>query len=144
MLKEEIKHIHRIDLNLMEQCIDIAKKSNMRSKHGCIIVDSKGNLISSGYNKNKSIIFKHIDDKIIRDKKCFSSHAEETAIKHADRQKLKGAKLYVVRWGANNTNPYFMYSKPCSKCTSIINTCMNKYGLKAAYYSTDLDIFQEC
>ena len=43
MLREEIKHIHRIDLNLMEQCIDIAKKSNMRSKHGCIIVDSKGN-----------------------------------------------------------------------------------------------------
>lgn len=143
MLKGEYHQIHRCELNLMEMCVEAAKKSNMRSKHGCVIVDSKGQLISSGYNKIRCIGYKHIEDISMREQKRFSSHAEETAIKNVNRQKLKGAKLYVVRWGSNNTNPYFMNSKPCNKCTAIINACMTNYGLKAAYYSTDLDNFHE-
>jgi len=29
-----------------------------------------------------------------------------------------------------------MNSKPCKRCTCIIKTCMKKYGLKVAYYTT--------
>ena len=60
-----------------------------------------------------------------------------------DKTKLKGAKLYVVRWGGKNDGEMcFMNSKPCNKCTSIIKTCMNKYGLKVAYYSTNNTFFE--
>ena len=137
------KKIHKFDLKLMEMCVEVAKKSDMNSKHGCIIIDSKGHLISSGANKRKTIGQEHIEDINIRRQKKFSVHAEESALKNVNRNKLKGAKLYVVRWGHNHTNPYFMNSKPCHKCEAIINACMNNFGLKAAYYSTDNDEFNE-
>jgi len=129
------KYIHRYDLNLMELCVDIAKKSNMHSKHGCVIIDKKGKLISSACNKRRTMETEHIPDINIRRQKKFSRHAEETALKNVDRNKLKGAVLYVIRYGHHENNPYFMNSKPCIKCTAIINAVMKNYGLKAAYYS---------
>ena len=84
----------------------------------------------------------HISDINIRKQKRFSRHAEETALKNVDRNKLKGAVLYVIRYGYHENNPYFMNSKPCTKCTAIINAVMKNYGLKAAYYSCDNE-FQE-
>ncbi len=136
----QIKEIHKCDYNLMELCIDAAKKSNMRSKHGCVIIDNKGRLISSACNKRKNLKDEHIDDELMRRKKGFSKHAEETALKNVNRDKLKGAKLYVVRWGYADGCPFhFLNSKPCVKCTAIINACINNYGLKGAYYSTDIN-----
>lgn len=131
------KNIHLYDLNLMEYCVEIAKKSNMQSKHGCIIVDRKGKIISSACNKRRSMETEHIPDINIRRQKRFSKHAEETALKNVNRNDLKGAVLYVVRHGCNNNSPYFMNSKPCHKCTVIINAAIDRHGLKAAYYSTD-------
>lgn len=137
-----IKNIHKCDLKLMNICIEVAKKSNMNSKHGCIIIDSNNKIVSSAYNKRTSMHNEHIHDPIIRLKKKFSTHAEENALKNVNRNKLKGAKLYVVRWGCNDEQSYFMNSKPCSKCTAIIQACF-KFGLKAAYYSTDSNDFLE-
>lgn len=139
----QFKKIHKIDLSLMEQCKEIAKKSNLRSKHGCVIVDYKGRIISSACNKRKNLKDEHVEDIKLRQRKGFSKHAEETALKNVDRNKLKGAKLYVVRWGYNENCPFhFLNSKPCSKCTAIINACMNNYGLKSAFYSTNINTFE--
>ena len=135
------KSIHRYDLQIMESCIEIAKKSNMRSKHGCIIVDNKGKLLSSACNKRTNLKDEHIEDVFIRRRKAFSKHAEETALKNLNRDRLKGARLYVVRWGYRKGCSSFLNSKPCTKCTAIINACITNYGLKAAYYSTDMDPF---
>lgn len=135
------KYIHRYDLNLMEMCVDIAKKSNMNSKHGCIIIDKKGKIISSACNKRRSMDTEHISDINIRRQKRFSRHAEETALKNVNRNDLKGAVLYVVRYGNHENNPYFMNSKPCEKCTAIIKANMERHGLKAAYYSTDNEFY---
>jgi len=135
------KLIHKQDLDIMYLCIEMAKKSDMRCQHGCIIEDSKGNIISKACNKSNNLVERHI----LNDEKrpLFSKHAEETALKNVDKTKLKGAKLYVVRWsGKNEENMCFMNSKPCNKCTSIIKTCMIKYGLKVAYYSTNDNIFE--
>lgn len=135
------KSIHKQDLDLMYLCIEIAKKSDMRCQHGCIIEDSKGNIISKACNKSNNLPEKHVLDDEKRP--LFSRHAEETALKNVDKTKLKGAKLYVVRWGGKNDGEMcFMNSKPCNKCTSIIKTCMNKYGLKVAYYSTNNTFFE--
>lgn len=136
------KKIHKYDLNLMEMCVEVAKKSNMNSKHGCIIIDRKGNLISSACNKRRSMETEHISDINMRRQKRFSRHAEETALKNVNRNDLKGAVLYVVRYGHNNCNPYFMNSKPCEKCTAIINAAIERHGLKAAYYSTDNEFYE--
>ena len=73
------KHIHRYDLNLMEMCVEIAKKSNMNSKHGCKIIDKKGKIISSACNKRRSMDTEHISDINIRRQKKVARQAEETA-----------------------------------------------------------------
>ena len=65
----------------------------------------------------------------------------DSIIQNVNRNNLKGAILYVIRYGYNeNTNEtYFLNSKPCEKCTSIIKATISKHGLKAVYYSTGND-----
>jgi tRNA(Arg) A34 adenosine deaminase TadA len=126
--------IHKYENSILLDAIEIAKKSNMRSKHRCIIIDNKGYIISKACNRTLNVS----KDRLLsynKDKKV-SSHAEENALRNVDPKKLHGAKLYVVRWRCVDSNPIFMNSKPCSKCTSIIISCMKKFGLKVAYYST--------
>lgn len=135
-----IKYIHNRTFNYMMKCVDIAKKSDMRCKHGCIIVDKNGKVISEAHNRRNGLPNKHIEDPSKRP--FFSNHAEETALKKMNRNNLNGATLYVVRFGHCHKNPIFMNSKPCPKCTPIIIACMKNFGLKAAYYSTGED-FEE-
>lgn len=132
-----VKDIHKLDDYIMHEAIEIAKKSDMRSKHGCIIIDNKGNIISSACNRTLHISSEqYIKDNFHKGIKV-SRHAEENALRNVDHKKLYGARLYVVRWGVISSNPTFMNSKPCERCTKIINTCMKKFGLKVAYYSSD-------
>jgi len=133
------KEIHKSDHLYLTYAYKTALKSNMQHKHGCIIVDSKGNIISSGYNKFLNVPKEKIK---IFDKNTsvkMSNHAEEMALKKADPKKLFGAKLYIVRINLHdnneNNNELFMYSKPCKRCTAIIESCMKKCGLKKVYYT---------
>ena len=137
---KSIKYIHNRTFHYMMKCVDIAKKSDMRCKHGCIIVDKNGKVISEAHNRRNGLPDKHIEDPSKRP--FFSNHAEETALKKMNRNDLNGATLYVVRFGHCHKNPIFMNSKPCPKCTPIIIACMKNFGLKAAYYSTGED-FEE-
>lgn len=135
------KKLHKSDNLYLNLAYEIAQKSDMQHKHGCIIIDNKGNIISSGYNKflfvpaDKIKIFKK--DTTLK----ISNHAEEMALKSVDPRKLYKAKLYIVRinltnQSSNNNNIHnFSYSKPCKRCTSIINTCMKRFGLKCVYYT---------
>ncbi len=127
--------IHKTDYDHLMHAHDISKKSNMVNSHGCIIVDKKGNVISSGYNR----IFFVPKDKIkVYDKYNhvkISKHAEEVALKKVDPKKLNGAKLYIVRACVSTRDDLFMFSKPCNRCMSIIRTCVDKHGLKNVYYS---------
>ena len=43
----------------------------MNSKHGCVIIDKKGNLISSACNKRRSMETEHISDINLSLKKDF-------------------------------------------------------------------------
>ena len=124
---------HKSDLILMDYAANLAQRSDMRTKHGCVIVDNKGSIISEAYNKTINLPphkLKNYD----RNNKI-SRHAEENALRNVDKRKLYGARLYVVRSNDINDN-FFMNSKPCLKCTAIIEKCMRKFGLKVVYYSS--------
>ena len=125
---------HKSDIELMQYAAQIAQRSDMRNKHGCVIIDNKGSIISVAYNKTLNIPAHKL--KTFDKNNKTSRHAEENALRHVDKRKLCGARLYVVRSGpCNDPNP-FMNSKPCKRCTSIIETCMDKFGLKVVYYSS--------
>jgi deoxycytidylate deaminase len=121
---------HKSDLELMKYAATIANKSDMEKKHGCVIIDKKGCIISTAYNKTLNIPPHQL--KTYDKSNKFSRHAEENALWNVNKKKLYGAKLYVVRTGSS----LLLNSKPCKKCMDIIETCMVKYGLKVAYYSS--------
>ena len=127
-----MKEIHKYEINIIMDALDIAKKSDMRAKHGCIIIDNKGNTISKACNKSKLTKFEFYDKY-----NKMSAHAEECALNQVNPKKLYGARLYVVRYGYNEGCPLIMNSKPCKRCQIIIEKYMNKFGLKCAYYSSD-------
>jgi len=129
------KQIHKYDKEILCKAHSIALKSDMRCKHGCIIIDNKGVIISSACNKSMPVCKEILHSKSLRTYKC-SFHAEEIALRNTDYRKLCGAKMYVIRINSlNNKTTDFMNSKPCEKCTYIINACIRKYGLKTVYYS---------
>jgi deoxycytidylate deaminase len=131
-----MKEIHKIDSQIMDYAASIAKLSDMKNKHGCVIIDSKGEIISTGMNKTNI----HVNPnkfKIFNKNNKISLHAEENALRNVDPRKLKGARLYVIRLNCSpSILPRFSDSKPCKKCTCIIESCMKKYGLKVVYYSS--------
>lgn len=60
-------------------------------------------------------------------------HAERAALKAVgDMSLLKGAVLVVIRIHKNGA---ILGSKPCHGCEMHLQKCMEKYGLKAVYYS---------
>jgi len=135
MISNYHKKIHKYDKEILEKAHTIALKSDMRCKHGCIIIDNKGNIISSACNRSMPVCKEALHSQTIRTYKC-SFHAEEIALRNTDYRKLSGAKMYVIRINSlNNKTTDYMYSKPCNKCTYIITACMRKYGLKMVYYS---------
>lgn len=136
---EKKKKLHRKEFEYLYQAVQISFKSNMRSKHGCIIVKN-GKIISSGYNHYLGMNRSHQREEQGKGIGKYSIHAEEHALRNVDPNKLAGASLYVIRWGNNRKDPLIMDSKPCSKCQKRIMKCMDKYGLKNVYYSLDLNL----
>jgi deoxycytidylate deaminase len=133
-----MKSIHKYDTNIMDIAHDVAMKSDMRNKHGCVITDYRRTIIAVECNKTINISKKTLHSMEFNKKNKISRHAEENALRNVDLSKLYGASLYVVRAGYHKNERIFMNSKPCERCTSIIHSCMRKFGLKVVYYSTDV------
>ena len=87
-------------------------------KHGAVIYDKKGNILSIGRNiphycpSYPSLLL----------------HAEADAILKCKRLELKNANILVVRVSKNKLRN----SKPCSHCMSMISAV----GIKHIYYSS--------
>jgi len=61
-------------------------------------------------------------------------HAEMDAIRElGDVASLRGAWLFVIRLGANET--YLLNSKPCAACQHVIEKCVRTYKLRGVKYS---------
>lgn len=107
------------------KCIQLAKKSTFRTKHGAVIT-YKGHIIGSGFNVNLSlpIIGQYNQHKTL--------HAEMVAmLRVKNKSFLKDCILYVCRLDNYNN---LLLSKPCKVCMKLINS----FGITNIVYS-DLD-----
>lgn len=97
-----------------------AYKSNMRCKHGAVVVKN-GNVISRGFNKQ-----------IVNCKNYkISIHAEVDAISNCyPKTRLNNAVLFVVRI-SSALDGELMFSKPCKHCTKYLKN----RPLAGVYYS---------
>ena len=115
----------------ISEAISLALKSDMTQKHGCIIVKNS-NIVGRGYNR-----FVGYDKYGSSYKNNVKSiHAEAAAINDCKRSDLRGASMYVIRY--HDGTDILNNSKPCTKCTKMIKSCMKKHGLKAVYYSVEV------
>ena len=117
--KMSSKHLDFINI-----ATEVAKKSPMTQKHGCIVV-YKNKIISSAYNFTPSAI---------QDR---SVHAEVNALKKVKHKSFlfKDCSLYIVRIGPDSSMNALKYSKPCTNCTNYINLC----NIKKVFYSTNYE-----
>ena len=109
---------------------DKVDKKEYKSRHGAVIFDKKGNIISKGYNRKRFVP----KLKKYGYKYCFL-HSETDAIIKAERDDLIGSTLLVIRKGPTKLSN----SKPCIACTSMI--C--ETGIKRVFYSNTLGDIEE-
>ena len=107
----------------LDICCELAKKSSLAHKHGCIIVKN-GKIISQAFNQK--LIAKTYETVPT------SLHAEVAAIKKAKTKLGDNCELYVVRIGTSN-HYRTKYSRPCEACTQFIN----KFKISRVYYSVN-------
>lgn len=108
---------------LLFTAVQQAQKSNQHYRHGSVIFDKRGNIISKGYNIKKEVP----ELKRYGYRYCFL-HAESHALLKADPSDLVGSSLLVLR-----VNPTKLSSsKPCNACASMIS----ETGIRWVYYST--------
>ena len=124
-------------IKVMEELKEVAKLSNMRCKHAAAIVDSKYNILYTGFNH---YVCNHTCSR--KNRSNFSIHAEKDVLRKCNTKELNGSTLYIIRSGCDNpVNTEYKYSAPCQQCEALINTCFNKHKLKRVYYSLDSDIY---
>jgi deoxycytidylate deaminase len=106
----------------LRKAAQIAFRSNMSHRHGCIIVDGKtGDILSSGYNHTSIHLFHK-----------FSMHAEVDALRKINRKTdLSNAELYVVRIGPESQGTPLKMSRPCDGCSKAIH----RANIGKVYYS---------
>lgn len=106
----------------------VATRSTMLHRHGCVIVNKLGEVVSEGYNHT----YMHMCHK-------YSMHAEIACLKKLKHNKklLGDCELYVVRIGTDGMGNPLKYSRPCPDCTKAIV----KSGIKRVYYSTSEEFY---
>jgi deoxycytidylate deaminase len=104
----------------LNKAAQMAFRSTMGHRHGCIIVDKDHHtIISTGFNHT----YIHLYHK-------FSIHAEVDALQKIKKNlDLSNCEMYVVRIGPHGFP--LKLSKPCEGCTKIIL----QSGIGKVYYS---------
>lgn len=109
----------------LRSCVQLAGKSNVNHKHGCVIVDRRTKeIISYGFNYDYK---NHVN--------VSSLHAEMAAIRNANKRCLarNECEMYVVRLRNSKTMNELKYSKPCDACARMIS----RTNIRNIYYSTN-------
>lgn len=114
----------------LRKATQVALRSDMAERHGCVIVNDNGDILASGYN-HTSVHMCH----------SYSVHAEVDALrklgntrksnkkKHVD---LASAQMFVVRVGPETQYGHVLkLSKPCDSCRTQIQLC----GVGKVFYS---------
>jgi deoxycytidylate deaminase len=113
------------DRSFLSLAMELSLKSDMKQKHGAVIVRS-GRVLAQGWNLMKN------DPNNVSDehaKRFCSTHAEGMAI--ARCKKAAGATIYIARNKSGNAR----HSKPCDGCALAINLA----GISRVVYTIDKD-----
>lgn len=109
---------------LINECVKQAQKSTMEHRHGAILV-CDGDIVCRSNNFH-----------VTGDEERYSIHAEESIIRKFRRElypKRSYFLLIVVRLN-NSRRDRLMLSKPCRRCTKLLNKCD---WISRVVYSTD-------
>lgn len=112
----------------LKRAAAVATRSSMNHRHGCVIVNKAGEVVSEGYNNT----FVHMYHK-------YSTHAEVACLSKMKRNKkiLSECEMYIVRIGTDGMGNPLKYSKPCPDCTKAIL----KSGIRKVFYSTSDEFY---
>jgi len=114
----------------MDEAIELAKRSIMESKHGCVIVHGRNGIVASGINE-------HLHNQ--EDRSIYSIHAEMNAlcqllrIKSHNERYMRDCVALVARVGPLSTGHAVRMSRPCEKCEKQLR----KMGIRKVYYTFD-------
>lgn len=126
---------------ILERFMDDPKTTKLRTVNNLLhvaVIVSRGKVIAEATNRigYRSIHNKTYNNTYIREPK--NIHAEENVVRVlGDKSKLKGADMYVMRFGRGENQDKFINSKPCAKCECFLNKCIDKYGLRIVYYTSE-------
>jgi deoxycytidylate deaminase len=111
------------DRSFLSLAMELSLKSDMRQKHGAVIVRS-GRVLATGWNLLKNdpnnVSKEHLE-------KYCSTHAEAMAV--ARCRKAAGATIYIAR----NKKGQERFSKPCSGCERLLIMA----GISRVVYTVD-------
>lgn len=111
----------------LNKAAQLAIRSNLNHRHGCVVVNGQTNeIISTGFNHTSEHMFH-----------SFSMHAEIDALRKIKKNvDLTTAEMYVVRIGPESLGNPLKLSKPCEGCAKQIL----KVSIGKVYYSwSDID-----
>ena len=97
-------NLSKKDMKYVDIAFNIAKKSEMTMKHGCVIT-CNNKMVSSGYNNYRN----KYNDGIIGD--VCSCHAEMDALRNAIKNKTKGSCLPSLSTFSNRKQ--YRFKKGC-------------------------------
>ncbi|QAY08850.1 deoxycytidylate deaminase [Streptomyces phage BoomerJR] len=121
MANGESTGLSKKDRSFLSLAMELSANSNMKQKHGAVIVRS-GRVLARGWNILKNNPENVSDEHIER---FCSVHAEQMAI--ARCKKAAGAIIYIAR----NKDGQGVFSKPCSACEKAIRLA----GIKRVIYT---------
>lgn len=108
----------------LDQLVALAKreaqKSPMLMNHGCVIINDRGEILSTSFNQHRR--------KPIAGRRRDSYHAEISACRKVPRHLLPGSTLVIIRI---NRQGLLLPSSPCEKCTPYLH----KMQIKRVYHS---------
>jgi len=108
-------------LKHVEAAVKAARKSTCLHQHGAVIINKKGRVIASGYNKHSKYLHAEVD-------------AVSKIYNFRNRQPFHEYTMIVVRYGPTKLK----MSKPCQRCQDFLADI----GLSDIYYS-DIDGYIE-
>jgi hypothetical protein len=126
---------------ILNRFLEDPKTTKLRSVNSLVhiaVIVSRGKIIAEATNRvgYRSVCNRTYYNTYVRERK--NIHAEENVVRVlGDYSKLKGADMYIMRFGRGENSENFINSKPCAKCECFLNKCIEKYGLRNIYYTSD-------
>ena len=109
---------------IIEVSREASRKSDCHIGMSAVIVN-KSRVVSVGYNR-----------KTFPRNGMTSIHAEVDALNRAPLKALKGATVFITRYGHKDRSGGSRLAAPCRECSEELRRAMQENGLRSVYYTT--------